>query len=319
MAREYRLRQALRDTHGYDTVLVDCPPSLGLLTVNALAAGDAVLIPVQCEYYALEGLAQLLSTIEAVRERLNDHLVLLAIVLTMEDRRNRLSLQVIDEVQRHFPDLVARSRIPRTVRLSEAPGFGVPITVYDPRSKGAQSYRDLAREVALRPPPDAPMPAYDEMPTISVTGLADGAPAMAPSDDEDEDIEEGATAVSEPSGEAQHGSEAAPDERPSPSEETAEVGVDHLEALERCERIGDAAEVALAHGDEIQDIAVLGDLLEQAAGIGERAREIALLHKGPDAAHLGLDARASAYGLGGCHQPIIARTGGGRRRSGQHR
>src|SRR6185503_234020 len=103
MAREYRLRNALREAGSYDTVLVDCPPSLGLLTINALTAGDAVVIPVQCEYYALEGLAQLLSTIDAVRGRLNDRLEVLAIVLTMEDRRNRLSLQVIDEVRRHFP------------------------------------------------------------------------------------------------------------------------------------------------------------------------------------------------------------------------
>ena len=157
MAREYRLRQALRDTHGYDTVLVDCPPSLGLLTVNALAAGDAVLIPVQCEYYALECLAQLLSTSEAVRERLNDHLVLLAIVLTMEDRRNRLSLQVIDEVQRHFPDLVARSRIPRTVRLAEAPSHGLPISIYDPKSPATQAYNDLARELSQRLKARAPL------------------------------------------------------------------------------------------------------------------------------------------------------------------
>ena len=157
MAREYRLRKALRGIHGYDTVLVDCPPSLGLLTVNALAAGDAVLIPVQCEYYALEGLAQLLNTIEAVRERLNDHLEVLAIVLTMEDRRNRLSLQVIDEVQRHFPKLVAHSRIPRTVRLAEAPSHGLPISVYDPKSPAVQAYADLARELSQRLKSRAPI------------------------------------------------------------------------------------------------------------------------------------------------------------------
>jgi chromosome partitioning protein len=150
MAREFRLRHALRGAGEYDTVLVDCPPSLGLLTVNALAAGDGVLVPVQCEYYALEGLAQLLDTIDAVRQRLNDRLEVLAIVLTMEDRRNRLSMQVIEEVRRHFPKLVARTRIPRTVRLAEAPSFGKPISVYDPHSRAAKAYSELAREVEQR-------------------------------------------------------------------------------------------------------------------------------------------------------------------------
>ncbi len=129
MAREYRLR---------------------LLTVNALAAGDAVVVPVQCEYYALEGLAQLLDTIEAVRARLNEKLEVLAIVLTMEDRRNRLSMQVIDEVRRHFPKLVTHARIPRTVRLAEAPSHGKPISVYDPHSRAAKAYAELARELTTR-------------------------------------------------------------------------------------------------------------------------------------------------------------------------
>ena len=151
MAREFRLRQALRAAAAeYDTVLVDCPPSLGLLTVNALAAGDGVVVPVQCEYYALEGLAQLLDTIEAVRQRLNDQLEVLAIVLTMEDRRNRLSMQVIEEVRKHFPKLVAHTRIPRTVRLAEAPSYGKPISVYDPASRAAQAYEELATEVEGR-------------------------------------------------------------------------------------------------------------------------------------------------------------------------
>jgi chromosome partitioning protein len=150
MAREYRLRGALRGASGYDTVIVDCPPSLGLLTVNALAAGDGVVVPVQCEYYALEGLAQLLNTIDAVRERLNDKLEVLAIVLTMEDRRNRLSMQVVDEVRKHFPKLVARARVPRTVRLAEAPSHGKPISVYDPQSRGAKAYDELARELLAR-------------------------------------------------------------------------------------------------------------------------------------------------------------------------
>lgn len=150
MAREFRLRQSLRGAESYDTVIVDCPPSLGLLTVNALAAGDAVVVPVQCEYYALEGLAQLMDTIEAVRQRLNQRLEVLAIVLTMEDRRNRLSMQVTDEVRRHFPNLVADTRIPRTVRLAEAPSHGKPISVYDPESRAAKAYDELAGEVVSR-------------------------------------------------------------------------------------------------------------------------------------------------------------------------
>ena len=151
MAREFRLRHALRGAASlYETVIVDCPPSLGLLTVNALAAGDGVVVPVQCEYYALEGLAQLLDTIEAVRLRLNDRLEVLAIVLTMEDRRNRLSMEVIEEVRKHFPKLVARTRIPRTVRLAEAPSHGKPISMYDPSSRAAKAYADLAREIEQR-------------------------------------------------------------------------------------------------------------------------------------------------------------------------
>ena len=151
MAREFRLRQALRAVAGrYDIVIVDCPPSLGLLTVNALAAGDAVVVPVQCEYYALEGLAQLIDTIEAVRQRLNEKLEVLAIVLTMEDRRNRLSVQVAEEVRSHFPNLVTHATIPRTVRLAEAPSHGKPISVYDPQSRAALAYGELAREVEGR-------------------------------------------------------------------------------------------------------------------------------------------------------------------------
>lgn len=151
MAREFRLRQALRAVAGrYDIVIVDCPPSLGLLTVNALAAGDAVVVPVQCEYYALEGLAQLIDTIEAVRQRLNEKLEVLAIVLTMEDRRNRLSVQVAEEVRSHFPKLVTQARIPRAVRLAEAPSHGKPISIYDPQSRAALAYGELAREVEGR-------------------------------------------------------------------------------------------------------------------------------------------------------------------------
>ena len=149
LAREYRLRTALQHAE-YDTVIVDCPPSLGLLTINALTAADSVLVPVQCEYYALEGLAQLMTTIDAVKRRLNPSLDVLAIILTMADARNRLSMQVIEEVHRHFPELVARVRIPRAVRLAEAPSHGLPIGAYDPQSRGARAYDDLAVELSAR-------------------------------------------------------------------------------------------------------------------------------------------------------------------------
>lgn len=150
MGREFRLRASLSHVDGYDLVLVDCPPSLGLLTINALVAADHVIVPVQCEYLALEGLAHLLATIDAVRARLNPSLSILTILLTMEDRRNRLSQQVVDEVTRHFPDLVARTRIPRSVRLAEAPSHGKPIDVYEPTSRAAAAYADFAREVEER-------------------------------------------------------------------------------------------------------------------------------------------------------------------------
>jgi len=146
--RENRLKRVvakLRDN--YDFVLIDCPPSLGLLTVNALAAADSVLIPIQCEYYALEGLTQLLNTIKLVRGRLNASLELEGVLLTMFDGRTNLSLQVAEEVKRYFRDKVYRTVIPRNVRLSEAPSHGKPITVYDPRSRGAEVYRELAEEV----------------------------------------------------------------------------------------------------------------------------------------------------------------------------
>jgi len=159
LAREFRLRASLSGLVGYDIVLLDCPPSLGLLTVNALVAADHVIVPVQCEYLALEGLAQLISTIEAVRARLNPALSILAILLTMEDRRNRLSVQVADEVTRHFPDLVAKTRIPRSVRLAEAPSHGKPIDVYDPSSRATAAYAEFAREIESRLETKPPMVA----------------------------------------------------------------------------------------------------------------------------------------------------------------
>jgi chromosome partitioning protein len=165
-SRESRLKRAIEPVREgvYDFILLDCPPSLGLLTINALAAAEELIVPIQCEYYALEGLGQLLRNVSLVQQNINSGLRLSGIVMTMFDPRTKLSEQVVQEVQRFFGELVYGVIIPRTVRLSEAPGFGQPITVYDPKSKGAEAYRQLAREVALRPPPDAPMPPFDEMP-----------------------------------------------------------------------------------------------------------------------------------------------------------
>jgi chromosome partitioning protein len=151
LARESRLRVALGPLEGrYDIILVDCPPSLGLLTINALTACPEVLIPVQCEYYSLEGLAQLVGAIQLVRERLNPEVHVFGVVMTMEDRRNRLSIQVVQDVRRHFPRELLETRIPRSVRLAEAPSHGRPADEYDPSSRGARAYADLAREVLSR-------------------------------------------------------------------------------------------------------------------------------------------------------------------------
>jgi len=148
VSRETILKKVLdtiKDT--YDFILIDCPPSLGLLTVNALLAADSVLIPIQCEFYALEGVSQLMNTVEMVQETLNSNLKVEGVLLTMYDGRTNLSIQVADEVKKHFTKLVYKTIIPRNVRLSEAPSFGEPIIVYDPKSKGADVYRNLAEEV----------------------------------------------------------------------------------------------------------------------------------------------------------------------------
>ena len=154
--RSFRLRDALQplreqaEAGGYTYVLIDCPPSLNLLTVNAMAAADAVLVPLQCEFFALEGLTQLMRTVELVRGNLNPRLEIQGVVLTMFDRRNSLSDQVAKDVRQHFGDKVYETVIPRNVRVSEAPSFGKPVLVYDLKCAGSQAYLKLAREVVGR-------------------------------------------------------------------------------------------------------------------------------------------------------------------------
>jgi chromosome partitioning protein len=151
LARETRLKRALAKARdAYDVVLLDCPPSLNLLTVNALTAADGVVIPLQCEYYALEGLSHLLKTVELVKGSLNEHLTLDGILLTMFDARNNLSHQVVEEVRQHFPGQVCETVIPRNVRLSEAPSHGKPGILYDVGSRGVQAYIALAEELQVR-------------------------------------------------------------------------------------------------------------------------------------------------------------------------
>jgi chromosome partitioning protein len=149
--REHRLKKALADVLAqYEVVLVDCPPSLGILTLNALVAADLLLAPVQCEYLALEGVAQLMETIDLIRATLNPRLELLGMLMTMYDPRTRLSPQVVDEVRRHFPERTFETVIPRSVRLSEAPSYGKPVLEYEPTSRGASAYADLAQELIQR-------------------------------------------------------------------------------------------------------------------------------------------------------------------------
>jgi chromosome partitioning protein len=191
VAREHRLRRAI-ETYLQEQppeqrphyVLIDCPPSLGLLTLNALVAGDEVLIPIQCEYYALEGLGQLLSNIDLVRAHLNPGIQVSTILLTMYDGRTRLADQVADEVRNHFGDLVLTAVIPRNVRVSEAPGYGQSVLTYDPGSRGSTSYVEAARELAERgalltprTPPTAPPPPTAAPP---VAALVLGEPVSTP-------------------------------------------------------------------------------------------------------------------------------------------
>jgi chromosome partitioning protein len=149
--REHLLAQALKPVCAkYDYILIDSPPSLGLLTVNALVAADAVIIPIQCEYLALEGLSQLLDTIRLVQERLNPQLRVRGMAMTMFDSRTHLSIQVVEEVARHFPDLIFHTVIPRSVRIAEAPSYGEPLVSFDAKSRGAQAYEALTEELLAR-------------------------------------------------------------------------------------------------------------------------------------------------------------------------
>jgi len=151
ISRETLLRNALAPVAGrFDYIIIDCPPSLGLLTINALTAVDKIIIPIQCEYFALEGLSQLVESVRLVKKHLNPRLEIAGVVMTMFDVRTKISQQVTDEVARHFTRQVYQTIIPRSVRLSEAPSFGVPIIEYDNKSKGAFAYRSLAKEVMLR-------------------------------------------------------------------------------------------------------------------------------------------------------------------------
>ncbi|WKV07598.1 AAA family ATPase [Thermoanaerobacterium sp. CMT5567-10] len=151
LSREFRLKNSLKDIKDdYDYILIDCPPSLGLLTINALTAADSVLVPIQCEYYALEGLTQLMNTINLIKKNINHSLEIEGVVLTMFNARTNLSIQVVDEVKKYFKGKVYGTIIPRNIRLGEAPSFGKPISLYDPHSKGAEAYEELAKEMIER-------------------------------------------------------------------------------------------------------------------------------------------------------------------------
>jgi chromosome partitioning protein len=178
LARESKLRAALQGLEHYAAIFIDCPPSLGLLTVNAMTAAERLVVPIQCEYYALEGLGQLIRNIELVQGSLNRELSIGGIVLTMYDARTKLSEEVAEEVRKHFGDLVFRSVVPRSVRLSEAPSYGQPAIVYDPSSRGSMAYRWLAQEFAdrfLAGPTES-----DDMTTESAEAVT--VPAQAPSE-----------------------------------------------------------------------------------------------------------------------------------------
>jgi chromosome partitioning protein len=221
-SRETRLKKALAPVGEgrYDFIFLDCPPSLGLLTINALTAAEELIVPIQCEYYALEGLGQLLRNVNLVQQNINPELRLTGIVMTMFDPRTKLSEQVVEEVRRFFGEVVYDVVIPRTVRLSEAPGFGQPITVYDPRSKGAESYRRLAREVAARPRPDSPMPVFDDLPSVVVQAPSGDAGGTA-SDEIPEETQPDAELDPAPTSQMEAVAEPEPASEPDPQPERA--------------------------------------------------------------------------------------------------
>ena len=191
-SREMRLTRAIEPVREgtYDFILLDCPPSLGLLTINALASADELIVPIQCEYYALEGLGQLLRNVRLIQQNVNPKLRLSGIVMTMFDSRTKLSEQVVAEVRKYFGSRVYDTIIPRTVRLSEAPGYGQPITVYDPGSKGAVTYRALAEEVATKLPDGEAVPTVGDLPEVITPAPAQTRPppedagAIEPEDDD---------------------------------------------------------------------------------------------------------------------------------------
>jgi chromosome partitioning protein len=149
--REFKLKDSVGQIKDeYDYIIIDCPPSLGLLTINAFTCTDSIIVPIQCEYYALEGLSQLTNTIKKVKKHLNPELDMEGVLLTMFDARTNLAIQVVEEVKKYFPTKVYKTVIPRNVRLSEAPSFGQPIIVYDPKSRGAECYSELAEEIIQR-------------------------------------------------------------------------------------------------------------------------------------------------------------------------
>jgi chromosome partitioning protein len=221
-SRETRLKKALAPVGEgrYDFIFLDCPPSLGLLTINALTAAEELIVPIQCEYYALEGLGQLLRNVNLVQQNINPELRLTGIVMTMFDPRTKLSEQVVEEVRRFFGEVVYDVVIPRTVRLSEAPGFGQPITVYDPRSKGAESYRQLAREVAARPRPESPMPVFDDLPSVVVQAPSRDA-GGTPSDEIPEETQPDAELDPAPTSQMEAVAETEPASEPEPEPELA--------------------------------------------------------------------------------------------------